>query len=97
MNSFELIAFASLKHNGESVDKENIEYESLRLQRVISDQYVKMDHNLHYNDFVKYFIKNHGRDFVFTDEFTYDPQVPDEPYELNVNVMIDKYNRKRNA
>lgn len=92
-----LIAYASLKQWDEPVDKENISAEKARIDRVISDIYSKNKLDVDYNQFVLEFVKEHGREIVYGNEFTYDVEVPDDATELDVNVMIDKYIRKQNG
>lgn len=89
------LAFASLKNWGESTDLQNISAEKSRIERVISDIYTKSKSDTEYNQFVLNFIKEHGREIVYEDTYTYDVPIPDEPYELNVNTIIDKLHRKQ--
>lgn len=90
-----LIAFASLKHWQESIDIENILAEKARIERVISDEYVKSTTYKEYNQFVLDFIKKYGREIVYTNIYNYDIEFPDEHYELNVDTIINKYNLKK--
>lgn len=90
-----LISFASLKHWKESTSGENISAEKARLDRVISDIYTKSRVDMDYNQFVLDFIKEHGEEIVYGNEYTYDIDIPDEFTELNIDTIIDKYHRKR--
>jgi hypothetical protein len=93
-NCLLLISYASLKNWEESTSKENLSAEKSRLERVISDLFCKHKVDMDYNQFVLDFVKEHGREIVYGDEYTYDVEIPDEYSELNVNVMIDKLQRK---
>lgn len=88
------IAFASLKQWKEPTDFENISAEKARIERVISDIYAKSKDETEYNQYVLNFIKKHGREIVYEDTYTYDIAFSDDPYELNVDAIIDKYHRK---
>jgi hypothetical protein len=89
------LAYASLKNWNEPTDLQNISVEKSRIERVISDIYTKANDDTEYNQFVLNFIKEHGREIVYEDTYTYDVPIPDEPYEMNVNTLIDKYKRKQ--
>lgn len=93
-NVLTLVAYASLKHNGESTDIDNIAAEKFRLDRIISNEFVKSKNDKEYNQFCIDFLKENADDIVYTDKFVFDIEYPDEPYELNVDVMIDKLHRK---
>lgn len=93
--ALKFLAFASLKHWNEPTDIPNISAEKSRIERVISDQYIKSDSEKEYNQFVLDFIREHGREIVYEDTWNYDIEIPDEGYELNVNTLIDKYTRKK--
>lgn len=88
------LAFASLKQWGENTDLENISAEKARIERIISDAYTKTKDTTEYNQYVLNFIKEHGREIVYGDKYTYDIAFPDDPYELNIDIIIDKYHRK---
>jgi hypothetical protein len=92
-----LIAFASLKQWGEPTDSNNLMGEKARLERVISDIFRGNKVDMDYNQFVLDFIKEHGRNIVYGNEYTYDIPIPDDFTELNVDTIINKYNRKRNS
>ena len=89
------LAFASLKQWNEPTDLANISAEKSRIERVISDIYTKSKDETEYNQYVLNFIKEHGREIVYEDTYTYDVEIPDEGYELNVDVIIDKFKRKK--
>ena len=93
--ALKFLAFASLKNWNEPTDFPNISAEKSRIERVISDQYIKSKSEKEYNQFVLDFIREHGEEIVYTDQWTYDIEIPEEPYELNVNTIIDKYTRKK--
>lgn len=93
--SLKWLAYASLKQWNEPTDLQNIAIEKSRIERVISDIYTKSNDDTEYNQYVLNFIKENGREIVYGDKYTYDISLPDEPYELNVDVIIDKYNRKK--
>lgn len=95
--ALKFLAFASLKQWNEPTDIPNISAEKSRIERVISDQYIKSDSDVEYNQFVLNFIKEHGEEIVYDDVWSYDIEVPDEGYELNVNTIIDKMTRKKNG
>ena len=89
------LAYASLKNWHEPTDVENVLFEKARLERVISDLFVKDKKDIDYNQYVLNFIKEHGREVVYEDTYTYDVSIPDEQYEMNINTLIDKYTRKK--
>lgn len=88
------IAFASLKHWNEPTDFDNISAEKARIERVIADIYSKTTDDTEYNQYVLNFIKEHGREIVYEDTYTYDIPFSDDSYELNIDTIIDKYHRK---
>lgn len=92
-----LIAFASLKNWEEPTNPENIAVEKSRIDRVISDIFIKNKLDIDYNQFVLDFIKENGREIVYGNEYTYDVPIPDEYTELNVNTIIEKMHRKSNG
>lgn len=89
-----LIAFASLKYWQESTEIENVLAEKSRIERVISEEYIRYPKDIEYNQFVLDFIKKHGREIVYTDDYNYDIDIPDEQYEINIDTIINKYRRK---
>lgn len=93
--SLNWLAYASLKNWNEPTSLENIAYEKSRIERVISDIYAKSRDETEYNQYVLNFIKEHGREIVYEDTYTYDVTIPDEPFEMDINTIIDKYNRKK--
>lgn len=93
--SLNWLAYASLKQWDEPTDLENISFEKARIERVISDIYSKSKDETEFNEFCLNWIKLNGKDLVYTDKFTYDISIPDEQYELNVNTIIDKMERKK--
>lgn len=96
-NCLLLVAYASLKQWQEPTDKENLSAEKARIERVIADIFTKNKLDVDYNQFVLEFVKEHGREIVYGNEYTYDVEIPDDATELDVNVMIDKYIRKQNG
>lgn len=93
-NCLFLIAFASLKQWNEPTDPDNIHAEKSRLDRVISDIFTQNRLDVDYNQFVLEFIKEHADEIVYGNEYTYDVSIADEFTELNVNTIIEKYQRK---
>jgi hypothetical protein len=84
----------SLKYWQESTEIENVLAEKSRIERVISEEYIKCPKDIEYNQFVLDFIKQHGREIVYTDDYNYDIDIPDEQYEINIDTIINKYRRK---
>lgn len=90
-----LIAFASLKQWGESTDPNNLFAEKSRLDRIISEAFCKSTSDMDYNQFVLDFIKQHGREIVYENNYTYDTPIQDDYTELNIEMIIDRYNKKK--
>lgn len=90
-NVLTLVAFASLKHNHEPTDYDNIEAEKYRLERVAEKFYIK-DNNKkteqEYNVFIIDWIKKHIDDIVYSDKFVGDVTIPDNTHETNLNNFI---------
>lgn len=93
-NASLVVAYSSLKYNGESLEQENVRAEKYRLDRILADEYVKSSGDKEYNRFCLDWIAQNGMDFVTTDKWIYDIEFQDEPYELNIDVLIDKLHRK---
>ena len=94
-NALQWLAYASLKNWNEPTDLANISAEKSRIERVITDIYTKSKDETEYNQYVLNFIKEHGREIVYDDTYCYDISIPDEGYELNIDVIIDKMHRKQ--
>lgn len=92
--ALKLIAFASLKYNDEPIELDNIRAETSRIARIVADEYVHSSTELDFNKFVLNWIKKHGEEVVKTDRWTYDIEIPDDRYQMDVNVLIDKMHRK---
>jgi hypothetical protein len=79
-----------------------VEYKSLsdffkeyyRLDRIISDEYVKSNEVKEYNEFCLDWIKNNYVEVVTTNKWDYDIPVSDDPYELSLNNIINKLESK---
>ncbi len=89
-NVLTLVAFASLKHNGESTEYENIEAEKYRLERVAEKFYLKTDKknkksDQEYNVFIIDWIKKNINDLVYSDKYVFDVTIPDNAHDLNIN------------
>ena len=84
-----LIAFASLKHNDEPTDLENLHAEKSRLER-IAENFYKNSPDQEYNQFLIDWLRENAHDIVYTDKFVYDVNIPDEPYDLNVDLFCRK-------
>lgn len=91
------LAFAVLKHRGKQTDLDSVLKESARIERVISAIYEQSRLDIDYNQFILTFIKKNGEEFVYGDTWDYDIKVPDESFEMDVNVLIDKFDRKQNG
>ena len=89
-----LTAYASLKQYNEPTTQENISAEKSRLDRVITQEYLDDDSDIEYNEFVLQWLRIHAHDVIHTDIWTYDIEVPDDSHELDVNVLVNKYQRK---
>lgn len=89
------LAYARLKWLNKPTALENISKEKSRIERVISDLYTKSDSEIEYNRYILNFVKEHGREIVYDSTYDYDVQIPDEGYEINLDVIIDKFNRKK--
>lgn len=70
--AFEIVAFASLKENGESTDKENILAESARIERCTEFYYKTTEHDLQYPEFAKKFLFENQKDIIYGDKFLKD-------------------------
>ena len=92
-DAFLLISFASLKHWGEPTDKENISAEKARLERV-GESFYKSSVDVEYNKFMLEWIKENAEEIVYGDSFTYDVSIPDDTYEIDVDVVVNKMLRK---
>lgn len=84
-----LLAYASLKEWNEPTDAENIDAEIARIERVIEQFYLESPDE-EYNAFILNWIKDNAHDLVYTDKFTYDVKIPDDPTETNVNLFCRK-------
>lgn len=86
---FLLIAYASLKHNGESTSLDNLHAERYRLER-IAENFYKGSPDQEYNQFLIDWLRTNAHDIVYTDRFVYDVSIPDDPYDLNVDLFCRK-------
>lgn len=93
-NALKLIAFASLKYNGEPTEIQNIAAETSRLSRIVADEYIQSSNVKDFNQFCLDWIKKNGEDFVKSDMWTYDIEISDDAHDLDVNIMIDKFQKK---
>ena len=93
-NALLLTAYASLLINDEPTDLENISAEKARLDRVITQEYLNDQNDIEYNQFVLQWLREHSDEVIHTDQWTYDIEVPDDAHELDVNVLVNKYQRK---
>lgn len=93
--ALKLIAFASLKYNNEPVDIENIVAETSRLSRIVADEYIKSTTEKDFNKFCLDWIKKNGEDFIKSDLWTFDIDIPDDSHNLDVNIMIEKFRTKK--
>jgi hypothetical protein len=89
------LSYASLLHNKKSITLEKISTEKSRLDRIISEEYVKAKKVIDYNQFCLDWIKDNGGDVIYSDKWLYDIPFSDEPYELNIDTIIDKLVRKK--
>ena len=92
-----LLAYASLKQWNEPTNPENLSAEKSRLERVVTDIFTKTNIDIDYNQFILEFIKEHSKEIIYGNSYTYDVDIPDEYTELNVNTIIEKYHRKSNG
>lgn len=68
--AFSLVAFSSLKENGESTSYENIETEAARIERCVEYYYRKEKNvTLDYPEFAGNFLQKNFKDIVFGDKF----------------------------
>lgn len=81
-----LIAYASLKANGEPTDENNIEAEKARIERIAQQFYLNAEDE-EYHGFMIKWLRENARDIVYTDKFVYDTNIPDEQFELNINLF----------
>lgn len=93
-NALLLLAFASLKEYNEPTTQENISAEKARLERVISQEYLHDQNDVEYNQFILDWIQVHAEEVVYSDDWTYDVEVPDDAHEMDINVLVNKYQRK---
>jgi hypothetical protein len=84
-----LIAYASLEHNGEDTGPENIQAEMRRIERV-AESFYKDAEDREYNDFMISWLKDRADEIVYTNDLVYDIPLPDEPYDLNVDLFCRK-------
>jgi hypothetical protein len=84
-----LVAYASLKNRRKSTGPTEIEIEKSRLER-IAEEFYKKSKDIEYNQFIIDWVKSKAHDIVYTDAYMYDAVLPDEPYELNVNLFCRK-------
>lgn len=84
-----LLAYASLKHNGESTGIDNIQAEKSRIERV-AEYFYKVGNDQEYNTFMIDWLKGNAQDIVYTDKYVYDTPIPDEPFELNIDLFCRK-------
>lgn len=93
-NALLLTAYASLLINDEPTDLENISAEKARLDRVITQEYLNDQNDVEYNQFVLQWLREHSDEVIHTDQWTYDIEVPDDAHEMDINVLVNKYQRK---
>jgi hypothetical protein len=69
-HAFTIVAYTSLNENNESVDIENVEAESARIERCV-EHYYKIDRNcdLDYPQFAAKFLQENFRDIVYSDKY----------------------------
>jgi len=89
-----LTAYASLKQYNEPTTLENISAEKSRLDRVITNEYINDQFDIDYNQFVLQWLSKHVSEVIHTDIWTYDINIPDDAHELDVSVLVNKYQRK---
>lgn len=83
-----LVAFASLKHNGESTDSNNLNAEKSRIERIAESFYTKSKEFVEYNAFIMDWTKLNMRDIVYTDKFIYDIPIKDDYFEVNLDNFL---------
>lgn len=81
-----LVAYASLKHWNEPTDVDNIEAEKSRIERIAEKFFIKA--NEEYNTFIINWVKTNAKKLVYTDEYAYDVDIPDDAHETNVNLFM---------
>jgi len=89
-----LTAYASLKQYNEPTTLENISAEKSRLDRVITNEYINDQFDIDYNQFVLQWLSKHVSEVIHTDIWTDDINIPDDAHELDVSVLVNKYQRK---
>ena len=69
-NAFNIVAFSSLKENGEPVTVENVEAESARIERCVEYYYQKDKKcDLDYPEFASNFLQKNFKEIVFGDKY----------------------------
>lgn len=84
-----LLAYASLKQWDESTEPHNIDAEKARIERIIEQFYLDAS-DTEYNAFVLSWIKENGRELVYTDKYTYDVDLPDDMRDTNIDLFCRK-------
>jgi hypothetical protein len=68
--AFTIVAFSSLKENGEPVDAANVEAESARIERCVEHFYkLDKDSDLDYPQFASKFLQDKYHDIVYTAKY----------------------------
>jgi hypothetical protein len=70
--AFKILAFASLKENGEPIFPENVEVEAARIERCTEYYYKTENHDLQYPEFAKQFLFENQKDIIYGDRFLKD-------------------------
>jgi hypothetical protein len=92
--ALEFLAIASIKQKKIYLNTSNLSSEMARIDRIITESYTKSKDVIEYNKYVMDFIKCNGRAIVYNEEYDYDIDLPDNRYDLNIDVVIDKLLRK---
>ncbi len=71
-DAIKIIAFASLKENGESIAVDNVEAEAARIERCVEYYYRIQEHDLQYPDFAKQFLFENQKELIYGSKFLED-------------------------
>jgi hypothetical protein len=88
------IAYNIFIHRGINPCEKLIKDEIARIERIVSDLYLKEKSDIEYNEFAFNFLNDNINEIVFTSKYSGDVEIADDYTETNVNVLISGMERR---
>jgi hypothetical protein len=88
------IAYNIFVHKGINPCEKIINDEIARIERIISDLYLKENAEIEYNEFALNFLTENINEIVFTNKYSGDVEIADNYTNTNVNVLISGMERR---